>query len=454
MDADIGHIQKDSRWHRSIPVLLILSATILAIFVLLGQSLIGGVRTEKLIVDAGWERLCFKAAEKFNTARQSNFDSGAWKKSIGDDVEVVMPARTDRQRFAKGRILKDRCSGQMSQVYPHLEEGDLLRTGTSGTGADLVLYAQLVIGFSIIDFDKVEVVDREIYVRHFVGRDIVAYRKSLLFSLAGGLIAGLVFAAALALFFGKRVQTALLYFTETLEQFARGNRARRIDVAIQPTAEFEDLAINVNGLLDRLNHQIAALDVGNKMVLHDIRSPIGLARRWLQNDGDNIETRERIAAKLLDAITHADEVLKALSLGDVSGDPIDFAALIAERLDLTRANLEERGLQVTFTITDPICIYGERSTVTTILDNVIGNMLAHAAPGIAEVNVSVTRDRFQLTFQNETNNQSHETGVAHHGIGLTTIETLAQRLGWNCQFVQNSGFFVSIISGPSIKFIN
>lgn len=231
------------------------------------------------------------------------------------------------------------------------------------------------------------------------------------FALWGGL--GVI---ALALMGGLMVGYLFLRRLETVnrvvERIIAGHASERLP-AIGFGREFDDLARNLNRMLERQEATMDALKTVSEGIAHDLRTPLGRLRNRLEEleaiaeDPQKRQTGIDLAVQEIDQITALFEALLALSRiegGKAETRPalLDAAALLDAVGEIYRPVIEEAGGTLRTSRADPragpLMVRGDASLLTQALSNLVENAIFHA-DGRPAVTLEAARrdDRAVLT---------------------------------------------------------
>jgi signal transduction histidine kinase len=236
--------------------------------------------------------------------------------------------------------------------------------------------------------------------RLLVGRDISdadAFRDRIKLTL---LWSGLV-ALALGLLGGVTMSRKLLRRVElvnrTSERVMAGNLADR--VPLEGTGdEFDQLAANLNSMLDTIERLMAAMREVTDDVAHDLKTPLSRLRARLElaffGPPDAMVQKEAIRA----AIEEADRLLGTfnalLSIADAESDmrrgqigPLDLCEIAEEAAELYEPVAEEKGFTLSLAAEPGAVIRGDRHLLTQALANLLDNALKYAGGGAIDVRV-------------------------------------------------------------------
>ena len=222
-------------------------------------------------------------------------------------------------------------------------------------------------------------------------RQFAFWSGLVLFMLAivGGLAAGWLFLRRL-----EGVNNAVA-------RIIAGQEATRLP-AIGFGREFDDLAQNLNRMLDRQEAAHTALKTLSEGVAHELRTPLTRVRNRLEDAAAHVGDPDRAADALDLAMQETDQLsslfegLLALARLESSGDglktvPVDAAALARTVCDIYRPIVEEGGGGLNAPPDDALMIQGDPHLLQQALANLIENAVFHGG-GDVQIAVSVWQD--------------------------------------------------------------
>lgn len=224
-----------------------------------------------------------------------------------------------------------------------------------------------------------------------------------LLAIIGGLTAGWLFLRRL-----EGVNSAVA-------RIIAGQEATRLP-AIGFGREFDDLARNLNRMLDRQEAAHSALKTLSEGVAHELRTPLTRVRNRLEDAAAHVDDPERSADALDLAMQETDQLsslfegLLALARLESSGDqlktvPVDVAALARTVCDIYRPIVEASGA-----LAGPpdgaLMVQGDPHLLQQALANLIENAVFHGG-GDVQITVSVRQ-----------HNGAVHLGVSDNGPGI------------------------------------
>ena len=262
-------------------------------------------------------------------------------------------------------------------------------------------------------------------------------------------------ALALGVLMGRSVLRRIDTVTHAAGDIMAGDLSRRIPLG-RRSDEFDELALRLNAMLDRIEQLMSALREVTSNIAHDLRSPLTRLRNRL--DVTLLEPRasSEYREAMEQAIADADDLLKTfnalLSIAQAESgvhgsdwQALDLSALAADLAELYQAVAEEQGLGFDNTIQPGVSVRGNRHLLAQALGNLLENAIKYtptgghvrlalqregtaavlvvsdSGPGIPEAQRARVLERFvRLDSQRST---------PGNGLGLSLVKAVAQLHG-------------------------
>jgi signal transduction histidine kinase len=259
--------------------------------------------------------------------------------------------------------------------------------------------------FTIYEEESVRGDSYRAHARHFVlpgdyhllvGRD-VQERERLQALIIEALAWGLAITAALAFAGGALMSRSTIgridAVNRTSREIMKGDLTRRV-----PTAgtgdEFDQLAENLNSMLDRIETLMLGIRQVSDNIAHDLRSPLTRLRSRLEmaRMGDLDSTRARTLIE--ETIAEADTLLSTfnalLRIAEIEagrsragfGD-VDLSAVTGDVVELYEPLAQERKQELTTEIDGDLAITGDRHLLSQAIANLIDNAIKYTPEGRA-----------------------------------------------------------------------
>ncbi len=293
--------------------------------------------------------------------------------------------------------------------------------------------------------------------RMFVGADVgeaESYVVRILRALWGAGALTIVLGLAGGVLVSRNVSRNITSLTDVIEAARGGDLRAR--AAVRGTGdEYDELAIGLNDMLERLERSIGGLRHAGDAIAHDLRSPLTRLRARLEAamiEADAGRADPKLA--LHQALEDADAVLRtfaavlAIARLEAAGDApdqtgFDPAGLAADMAELYEPLCEDKGLDFKAELTPALSLKGNREFLAQALANILDNAVKYTPSGGAvmlrvrrrssgDIEISVTdtgsgvaaadRGRVVERFV-RLENSRNEPGV---GLGLSLVAAVAQ----------------------------
>ena len=227
-----------------------------------------------------------------------------------------------------------------------------------------------------------------------VGRDIYQIRRFQAL-MQRALLSALALALALGLGGGYLMSRNMLTRIETINHTARaiidGNLGQRIPLSGSGD-EIDQLAVNLNAMLARIETLMTGLREVTDNVAHDLRTPLARLRARLEDVQRNAQLPETARDTLDAAINDASQLIATFNtlLGIAraesgSGRDLvaeeDLAALLGDLAELYQPMAEENGIVLTTGLAGGITAPINRQLVTQAIANLLDNAIKYAPSG-------------------------------------------------------------------------
>jgi len=251
-----------------------------------------------------------------------------------------------------------------------------------------------------------------------VGREISDLDRLL--SLVGKALAwgaGPVIVLSLAggVFMSSQVLRRIESINDTTRRIISGDLSQRV-VTRGTGDEFDQLAGNLNRMLDQIEHLMGGIRHVGDSIAHDLRTPLTRLRHSLEetvSSDDVNQMRERVQS----AIDDADRLLATFSallrIARIeSGGHADrkemmsLARLVRDAIELYQVIAEQQRIKITSDLAGEAEINGDRDLIFQLITNLIDNALKYTPDG-GDVHLAV-----------QQNNWSYVLSVSDSGCGI------------------------------------
>jgi signal transduction histidine kinase len=226
---------------------------------------------------------------------------------------------------------------------------------------------------------------------------IEAIDRTILTVFAIAFAAVLAIGLGSALMLGRYLRTRLGTISQTARAIVAGDSERRIAVG-QRGDEFDEVALGLNAMLDRIAGLMDNLRQVSSDVAHDLRKPLLRLRNQLDLVG-KVEGAEQRAIELLDEILTLFAAI--LRIAEVEGGglescftQVDISAHVGNIAGGYASAFADSGHDFGWTVTSDVVVLGDRGILAQVVANLLDNARTHTPPG--------TTIRLDLAVQGNT----------------------------------------------------
>jgi signal transduction histidine kinase len=237
-------------------------------------------------------------------------------------------------------------------------------------------------------------------LRLLVGRDIRELAQiRQVFSSAS--IYGLTLTMGLALFGGVLMalsaQRRLAELNRTTRQIMAGDLSRRAPIK-GTRDEHDELAANINAMLDQIENLLAGMRHVGDSVAHDLRGPLTRLRNRLETVATAEQPRREDIAECVEQVEHVLDTFNALlRIARVESGAhrsafggVDLERIVRDVCELYQAAADERQIALICSVRAAVEVFGDRELLAQALTNLLDNAVKYTPAG---GNVSVTLER-------------------------------------------------------------
>lgn len=255
--------------------------------------------------------------------------------------------------------------------------------------------------------------------RLLVGRDIrelADIQRELRRASAVGVTLTLCLALIGGLLLALSAQRRLAELNRTARQIMAGDLNRRVPVK-GTQDEHDELATNINAMLDQIENLLAGMRHVGDSVAHDLRGPLTRLRNRLET----LAAAEPQRDDLADCVEQLDHVLETfnalLRIARVESGAfrsaftaIDLRAIVQDVCELYQAAADEQRVVLRSEHIDAVEVFGDRELLAQALTNLLDNAVKYTPPGGV------------VTVRLERNGDTAKLSVADSGPGIPSAD--------------------------------
>lgn len=203
----------------------------------------------------------------------------------------------------------------------------------------------------------------------------------------------------LAVLGGALMSAGVLRRVETInrasERIMAGELSRRLPVrSARRGDEFDRLAINLNRMLERIEHLVDGLRQVSTDIAHDLRSPLGRLRRTLETarDAAPAEAPPEHLAAIDRGIAEADGLLATfgalLRIAQIEAGAarrgfgaVDLSQVLDATIEVYGPAAEEKQQTLAARLIPGVTVQGDRTLLTQMIANLVENAIRHCPVG-------------------------------------------------------------------------
>ena len=293
--------------------------------------------------------------------------------------------------------------------------------------------------------------------------------RSLLKLFVGAFGLMLVLGIGAAAVVGAVTRRRLASIDRTAQAIIAGDLGTRVPVSGAGDA-FDDVAVTLNRMLDRIGALMDNLRQVSSDVAHDLRTPLTRLHNRLDEalaSDDRAVQRRAIAAAATQSHELLDIFAALLRIAEVEGigsraqfKPLDLSDLVDGIAETYHPDMEAAGHVLTTEIAPAIMLDGDRRLLQQLLTNLLDNTLAHTPPG-THVHVSLGRknggialvvaddgpgvpDSERPRLFARFTRAEHSRSTQGHGLGLALVAAIAAAHGGTATTGALPGFSIVV----------
>ena len=215
------------------------------------------------------------------------------------------------------------------------------------------------------------------------------------------------FMALTGWWFSRRVAARVRAVAQACESIISGDLTRRLPIE-NNADEFDQLAGTVNGMLDRIEQQTAAVRVTFNSAAHDLRAPLQRMRGRLETalhgaqTGDGADLAIHATLEDLERVQRTLATLLQIAQAEAGGggapsERVDLARMARELGELYAPEAQQRKLSLRVGADAPAWMIGQQQLLAQLLANLLENSIKYVpAGGCIELQVGTVADQVEL----------------------------------------------------------
>src|SRR5215470_3100296 len=233
-----------------------------------------------------------------------------------------------------------------------------------------------------------------------VGRDIAnanLFRTSILETLAWASVLTIMLGVLGGLFMTRNMLRRVDAVNRTSEHIIHGDMSQRVPLTGSGD-EFDQLATNLNAMLDQIERLMAGMRQVTDNIAHDLRTPLARLRARLEVTLLEKPDAQRYGEALRQTIAEADTLLGTfnalLSIAEAEAGSRREALAVVRLDEIARSVSElyepvadEKGLTLAAIIDDGLLVRGDRHLLSQAIANLLDNALKYTPSGSVSLTV-------------------------------------------------------------------
>jgi signal transduction histidine kinase len=227
----------------------------------------------------------------------------------------------------------------------------------------------------------------------YVGRDLAeqqAMRRLVWRALRIAAVVALLSSIVGALVFRRQIETRIGEIRRTAGLIEAGNLTSRI--RISGDDEFAHLSVDINRMLDRIEHLVEGVRHVSNAVAHDLRTPLMRIRSRLDEALTRDPTVEALSDAAGAAIEGVDDLVivfdKLLQIAEAESglragslERLDLNRIVQDMAELYDATAEAQGVMLRVGSRVPVWACGDHDLLASAVASLIDNAIKYAGPG-------------------------------------------------------------------------
>jgi signal transduction histidine kinase len=315
--------------------------------------------------------------------------------------------------------------------------------------------------------------------RLLVGRDLHdarLFRSRITRTLTWAALATLALGIAGGLFMTRNMLRRVEAVNRTSERIIHGDLSQRVPLTGSGD-EFDQLAANLNAMLDQIERLMAGMRQVTDNIAHDLRTPLARLRARLEVTLLERPDALRYAEALRDTIAEADRLLVTfnalLSIAEAEAGArretmavVDIAEIARSVSELYEPVADDKGLVLTVSSDARVAVNGDRHLLSQAIANLLDNALKYTPAGtvaltarrsgeVARVEVAdsgpgVPPDRREAVFDRFVRLEGSRS-TPGNGLGLSLVRAVAKLHGGEVWLEDNNPGLKAVFTLPTAE---
>ncbi|HET6470167.1 MAG TPA: HAMP domain-containing sensor histidine kinase, partial [Geminicoccaceae bacterium] len=300
-----------------------------------------------------------------------------------------------------------------------------------------------------------------------VGRDIqdrLRLQATILRAIGWGLGLTLLLGLAGGFLMSRQLLRRVDAINRTTSGIMAGDLSRRIELT-GSRDEFDQLAANLNAMLERIERLLEGMRQVTDNIAHDLRTPLNRIRSRIEvallSEPDALGARELLRATVrdADALIHTVNALLDIAKAEAGGPdegvaPLDLAAVTRDVAELYQPLAEDKGLAFAVGTDDALPVRAGRHLVAQAVANLLDNAVkytpaggrvmveARAAPAgptllVADTGPGIPEDQRERVLERFVRLDTGRS-TPGNGLGLSLVRAVARRHGATLRLDDNA----------------
>jgi signal transduction histidine kinase len=262
----------------------------------------------------------------------------------------------------------------------------------------------------------------------------------------------------------------------TSERIIHGDLSQRVPLTGSGD-EFDQLAANLNAMLDRIERLMQGMRQVTDNIAHDLRTPLARLRARLEVTLLERPDAQRYAEALNQTIAEADGLLGTfnalLSIAEAEAGSrrdtlavVDAAEIARSVAELYEPVADEKGLTLTVAVDETLPVNGDRHLLSQALANLLDNALKYTPQGgvslsahrqgelvrieVADTGPGVPEDRRESVFDRFVRLEGSRS-TPGNGLGLSLARAVARLHGGEIRLEDNNPGVRALLTLPTAE---